>query len=49
MLGVCLLTLFDIRVNQLFPYKMGEHFLYCGNYSGAFHLHVLGTEKVEHP
>ena len=27
---------------------MGEHFLHYGNYGGAFHLHVLETEKVDH-
>ena len=26
---------------------MGEHFLHYGNYGGAFHLHVLETEKVD--
>ena len=27
---------------------MGEHFLHYSNYGGAFHLHVLETEKVDH-
>ena len=28
--------------------KIGEHVLYYGYYSGAFHLHVFEKEKVDH-
>ena len=48
MLRVFVLTRLHIHLDQPFPNKMGEHFLHYDNYGGAFHLHVLETEKVDH-